>query len=269
MEADLKAIDQLIEIMASLRDPKTGCPWDLRQDLNSLAPYAIEEAYEVVDAIERNDLQDLKEELGDLLLQVVFQSQIAKESGIFDFNDVVTAISDKLVRRHPHVFSDTQFETDADRQAFWEDSKKTEKAQKGKEEVNDSLLGVIPQSLPGLMAAQKLQARAARHGFDWPHLESVFSKLEEEIMELKEAIALGDAKHQLEELGDVMFVLANIARHLEMDAETSLRACNQKFIRRFNHIECRVAESGQSMSEYSLEDLDRWWIEAKQLEKSD
>ena len=263
----MKAIDQLVAIMASLRDPKAGCPWDLRQDLNSLAPYTIEEAYEVIDAIERNDLQDLREELGDLLLQVVFQSQITKEAGVFDFEDVVDGISQKLVSRHPHVFSGTQFETDADRQAFWEDAKKVEKAKKGKETANDSLLGEIPTSLPGLMTAQKLQARAARHGFDWPNIEAVFSKLEEDIMELKEAISLGDSKHQFEELGDVMFVLANIARHLDMDAETSLRACNQKFIRRFSYIEDRVAESGQTMSEYSLEALDRWWVEAKYLEK--
>ena len=260
-------IDRLIEIMEALRHPETGCPWDLEQDEKSLIPYTLEEAYEVAEAAERGDADDLKEELGDLLLQVVFQAQIAREKSRFDFDAIVEGISDKLIRRHPHVFSGQVFEHPGDRQAFWEASKLKEKAERGKSEAISSVLGEIPKSLPALMAAQKIQERAARHGFDWPNLDPVLEKIDEEIRELREALKSGDRRHIGEELGDVLFVLANLARHLGVDAESCLQGCNRKFRRRFGHIEQRVAEKGSSLDQESLTSLDAFWHEAKQLEK--
>jgi MazG family protein len=262
----MKEISRLLDIMTQLRDPKAGCPWDLEQDFKSLIPFTLEEAYEVAEAAEEGDPDDLREELGDLLLQVVFHGQIGKEAGLFDFESIAKGISDKLIRRHPHVFEGIQFETPEERQLFWEESKIAERQEKGKA-GRESLLGVIPQELPALMRAQKLQKRAARHGFDWPDLGPVFEKLHEEIDELKEAITRGDQTHIQEELGDVLFVMANIARHLEIDAEASLRGGNHKFTRRFHHIESRVKEQGLHMSDLPLEALDAFWDEAKALEK--
>ena len=262
----MNEISRLLDIMTQLRDPQSGCPWDLEQDFKSLIPYTLEEAYEVAEAAELGDPDDLREELGDLLLQVVFHAQIGKESGLFDFESIAKGISDKLIRRHPHVFGDIQFETPEDRQLFWEESKIAERQEKGKVR-KESLLGSIPQDLPALMRAQKLQKRAARHGFDWPDLGPVFEKLHEEIDELKEAVTLGDQAHMQEELGDVLFVMANIARHLEIDAEASLRGGNQKFTRRFHHIESRVKDQGLKVSDLPLEALDAFWDEAKAIEK--
>ena len=259
---------RLLEIMAQLRHPETGCPWDLQQDFASLIPYTIEEAYEVAEAAVRGDVDDLREELGDLLLQVVFHSRIAEERGDFDFEAVADAIASKLVRRHPHVFGDRAFTTDEERHRFWEDSKRIERQEKGKTEPAESVLGQIPLDLPALMTAQKLQKRAARHGFDWPDIEPVFDKLHEELDELKAACKAGDEPNIREELGDLLFVIANIARHLEVDAEACLRAGNAKFTRRFRHIEQRVAEAGASLTDHTLAELDAYWDEAKRQEKA-
>jgi MazG family protein len=261
-------INRLLDIMAQLRDPEGGCPWDLEQDFKSLVPYTLEEAYEVAEAAESGDSEDLREELGDLLLQVVFHAQIGREKGLFDFDQVVEGIADKLVRRHPHVFGDVEFETPEDRQAYWEASKQEEKAERGKVAVAPSVLGDVPTDLPALMVAQKLQNRAARHGFDWPSLDPVFDKLQEEMDELREAVLLKDTNHIAEELGDVLFVLANLARHLGVDAEAALRTGNRKFRRRFHHIERRVAESGASLDQQDLTTLDSYWNEAKQIERA-
>lgn len=258
---------RLLEIMAQLRHPETGCPWDLRQDFASLVPYTLEEAYEVAEAAERGDLVDLREELGDLLLQVVFHARLAEEQGHFDFESVADAIAEKLVRRHPHVFGDIAFATDAERHRYWEDSKQVERREKGKEEPVASVLGTIPLALPALMTAQKLQQRAARHGFDWPDIEPVFEKLHEELDELKAACRAGDIENTREELGDLLFVIANLARHLEVDAEACLRGGNAKFVRRFGHIEKRLAEQGVALTDRSLAELDALWDEAKRLEK--
>jgi MazG family protein len=267
MLPEILNIRRLINIMAQLRHPETGCPWDLQQDFASLAPYTLEEAYEVAEAAEQGDAEDLREELGDLLLQVVFHSRIAEERGLFDFDAVADAIATKLIRRHPHVFADADFATDAERHAFWENSKLLERQEKGKTEPADSVLGEIPRGLPALMAAQKLQNRAARHGFDWPDIEPVFAKLHEELDELKSACLSGDGRNIREELGDLLFVIANLARHLNVDAEASLRAGSAKFIRRFRHIEQRVAERNAQLSDHTLAELDAWWDEAKRLEK--
>ena len=243
---------RLLDIMARLRHPETGCPWDLQQDFASLIPYTLEEAYEVAEAAERGDIEELREELGDLLLQVVFHSRIAEEQGLFDFESVADAIAGKLVRRHPHVFGEADFATDEERHRFWEDSKRAEREENGKADPGESVLGQIPRELPALMQAQKLQKRAARHGFDWPNINPVFDKLHEELDELKEAHAEGDEANMREELGDLLFVIANLARHMGVDAEACLRAENAKFIRRFGHIERRVSERGKTLDDHTL-----------------
>jgi len=232
---------RLLDIMAQLRHPETGCPWDLQQDFASLIPYTLEEAYEVAEAAERGDSDELREELGDLLLQVVFHSRIAEERGLFDFESVADAIAAKLIRRHPHVFGEADFRTDEERHQFWEDSKRAEREEKGKAGPDESVLGQIPRELPALMTAQKLQKRAARHGFDWPDTP---------------AYAARDEDNMREELGDLLFVIANLARHMEVDAEACLRGCNAKFIRRFGHIERRVAERGKTLTDHTLAELD-------------
>jgi ATP diphosphatase len=254
---------RLLEIMARLRHPETGCPWDLRQDFRSLVPYTLEEAYEVADAAERGDAEDLREELGDLLLQVVFHSRIAEERGLFGFEDVAESIGDKLTRRHPHVFGATVFESDEERQQFWESSKQAERLEKGKAEPAASVLHGIPANLPALMAAQKLQERAARQGFDWPEVDPVFEKVREELMELEEAYVAGDEEHIREEVGDLLFVAVNLARHFSVDAEGALRNSNRKFSRRFRYIEERLAEQGRRPDECPLAELDALWEEAK------
>jgi MazG family protein len=258
---------RLLDIMARLRHPETGCPWDVRQDFASLIPYTLEEAHEVADAAERGDIDDLREELGDLLLQVVFHSRIAEERELFAFDDVAAAIADKLIRRHPHVFGGAEFGTDEERHAFWEASKLEEKREKGKAEEAPSVLGDLPPSLPALMAAQKLQKRAARHGFDWPAVDGVFDKVREELAELQEAHAEADSAHVREELGDLLFVIVNLARHFDVDAEAALRDSNRKFTRRFRYIETQVAARGKTLGDCTLNELDRWWDEAKRQGK--
>ncbi|WP_434110780.1 nucleoside triphosphate pyrophosphohydrolase [Methylocaldum sp. GT1TLB] len=256
-------IQRLLDIMARLRHPETGCPWDLQQDFASLVPYTLEEAYEVADAAERGDIEDLREELGDLLLQVVFHSRIAEDRGLFTFEDVAGAISEKLIRRHPHVFGETVFETDAERHEYWESSKVAERREKGKTEQDESALSGIAANLPALVAAQKLQKRAARHGFDWPDIGPVFAKVREELDELEAAWATGDQSHIREEIGDLLFVVVNLARHLEVDAETALRSGNRKFINRFRYIEKQLSARGKSLTESTLAEMDALWDEAK------
>ncbi|WP_133716315.1 nucleoside triphosphate pyrophosphohydrolase [Methylocaldum gracile] len=256
-------IQRLLDIMARLRHPETGCPWDLQQDFASLVPYTLEEAYEVADAAERGDIEDLREELGDLLLQVVFHSRIAEDRNLFTFEDVAGAISEKLIRRHPHVFGEAVFETDAERHEYWESSKVAERREKGKTEDDDSALSGIAANLPALAAAQKLQKRAARHGFDWPEIGPVFDKVREELDELEAACATSDQSHIREEIGDLLFVVVNLARHLEVDAETALRSGNRKFINRFRYIEKQLSARGKSLTESTLAEMDALWDEAK------
>jgi ATP diphosphatase len=260
----MKQTLRLLDIMARLRHPETGCPWDVQQDFASLIPYTLEEAYEVADAAERGDTEDLREELGDLLLQVVFHSRIAEERGLFGFEDVAGAIADKLTRRHPHVFGDAVFDTDEERHRFWETSKQAERQEKGKAEETESVLSGLPENLPALMRAQKLQKRAARHGFDWTEIAPVFDKVREELDELQEACAAGERAHIREEIGDLLFVAVNLARHLEVDAESALRDSNRKFTRRFRYIEEQLAARGKALAECTLAELDALWDEAKE-----
>lgn len=259
--------------MRQLRDPETGCPWDIKQDFKSIAPYTIEEAYEVADAIERNNLEDLKDELGDLLLQVVFHAQMASESKEFGFDDVVDAICDKMTRRHPHVFADAQIQ-DADAQTKnWESLKAKEreakKSTRDKEifHLDDSILASVTAKLPSLVRAKKLTKKAATVGFDWSDAGSVMHKVDEELAELKEAIASEDQDHMVEEFGDLMFVMANLARKLKIDPEASLRGANQKFIKRFNFIEKELFSQSKSLEDASLEEMDSLWELAKSAEK--
>ncbi|MFN7606952.1 MAG: nucleoside triphosphate pyrophosphohydrolase [Hyphomonadaceae bacterium] len=259
-------IDRLLNIMAALRTPETGCPWDLEQSFATIAPYTIEEAYEVADAIAQGNLVSLKEELGDLLFQVVFHARMAEEQGAFDFNDVVQGLSDKMEARHPHVFGTYAIETAEQQTQNWEVMKAKERATK---RANDpSLLADIPLALPALMRAEKLTKRAARVGFDWPSLDEVFEKLTEEIGETQEAIAEGDQAHIEEEIGDVLFVLANLARKAKIDPEVALRSANAKFERRFRWIEEALQRDGKTPETSSLEEMDGLWNLAKRHERN-
>jgi nucleoside triphosphate diphosphatase len=255
------AIQRLIDIMARLRDPDGGCPWDIEQDFRSIAPYTIEEAHEVADAIERGDLSDLKDELGDLLFQVVFHARLAQEQGAFDFNDVVQAVCDKLERRHPHVFGDAEIADARAQTVNWEAIKAAERAGRG--EQDSSLLAGVSRGLPALRRSVKLQKRAARAGFDWPDVMPVFDKLREEAAELTEALAAESPDHVEEEVGDLFFVLTNLARKLDVDPGGALRRSNLKFERRFRAMEALAAERGQNLSELDPEQLDRLYQTAK------
>lgn len=257
-------IDRLIAVMAKLRDPDGGCPWDLEQDFASIAPYTIEEAYEVADAIAKGDMDELRDELGDLLLQVVFHARMAEEKGRFDFDAVAGAIADKMIRRHPHVFATDGADTpDAVRQS-WETTKAAERAEKGQD---DSALSGVALALPELMRAEKLSKRAARVGFTWPEVSWVFNDLDEEVEELKEEIANGADPDRLEdELGDILFVAANLARMLDIDPEKALRRTNRKFDLRFRAMEAKIRDSGRSMDSVPLEELDQVWDSVKGVE---
>lgn len=259
-------IDRLLKIMAALRTPETGCPWDLEQSFATIAPYTIEEAYEVADAIAQGNLVSLKEELGDLLFQVVFHARMAEEQGAFDFNDVVQGLSDKMEARHPHVFGTHAIETAEQQTQNWEVMKAKERAAKRADDP--SLLADIPLALPALMRAEKLTKRAARVGFDWPSLNEVFEKLTEEIGETQEAIAEGDQAHIEEEIGDVLFVLANLARKAKIDPEVALRSANAKFERRFRWIEEALQRDGKTPETSSLEEMDGLWNLAKRHERN-
>jgi ATP diphosphatase len=257
-----KDITRLIEIMAALRDPASGCPWDLKQTFATIAPYTIEEAYEVADAIARGDLADLKDELGDLLFQVVYHARMAEEDGAFAFGDVVEAITGKMIRRHPHVFGTPEERAAGAAPGFWDRAKEAEKR------IEDGGAGVlddVPATLPALTRAVKLQNKAAKVGFDWPSLTPVLAKLKEELAELEAVIVGGHPASPAiaEEFGDLLFVVANVARHLKLDPEGALRAANEKFIRRFRYIEARLAEGGRSPSGSDLAEMDALWDEAK------
>lgn len=254
---------QLLDIMTRLRNPDGGCAWDLKQSFSSLIPYLIEEAYEVVDAIERNDLDELRNELGDLLLQVVFHAQIAKEMGAFDFEQVAQSISEKLVRRHPHVFSDAVFNTDEERHQAWEKIKADERLQKNLSVTPESVLSGVTSNLPALIECKKIQDRAADHGFDWPDILPVFDKVLEELNEVREAWASGDAKHIEEEVGDLLLVTVNLARHLNLDAETTLKKSTKKFTKRFQYIEQQVEASERNLKDCNLAELNEYWNQAK------
>ncbi len=255
---------RLLEIMRRLRDPETGCPWDIEQDFSSIAPYTIEEAYEVADAIARNDWNELEGELGDLLLQTVYHTQMGSEAGHFTFETVVKNIADKMVHRHPHVFGDESRDKSAEQQtADWEKIKAAERA--GKEQTRT--LDGVAIGLPALTRAVKLQKRAARVGFDWPEISQVIDKLSEEASELAEAKDTLGQKEVMEEFGDLLFVVANLGRHLNVDPEEALRAANAKFQRRFEYIEDQLAIQGRSPSESSLTELDTLWDAAKASEK--
>jgi MazG family protein len=251
---DPRDIATLRAIMAALRTPGTGCPWDLEQSFETIAPYTIEEAYEVADAIARGSKADLCEELGDLLLQPVYHAQLAAEEGSFTFDDVIEAVCRKMIRRHPHVFGDDQARSAKLAKGFWEDMKAHE-VKPGQSGVLDA----IPLALPALTRALKLQAKAAKVGFDWPSVDNVYDKIAEEIAEFKEA----PAEKKTEEFGDLLFAVTNVGRHLGIDPETALRQANEKFLRRFRHIEARLAEDGRGPAQSDLEEMDGLWNEAK------
>ncbi|MDF1748648.1 MAG: nucleoside triphosphate pyrophosphohydrolase [Alphaproteobacteria bacterium] len=262
---DTANIDRLLAVMAKLRDPDGGCPWDLQQDFASISPYTIEEAYEVADAIERGDRHDLKDELGDLLLQVVFHARMAQEEGSFDFDAVAGAITEKMIRRHPHVFGTDGADTPDKVKASWEETKAAERAQKGEDH---SALAGVARALPALIRAEKLSKRAARVGFTWSEPSEVFRDLEEEVEELKEVIAEGSDADRLEdEMGDILFVAANLARMLKVDPEKALARTNRKFEIRFRAVEAAVAADGKRIEDVPLIELDRHWNAAKGAEK--
>lgn len=252
---------RLLEIMRRLRDPETGCPWDIEQTFETIAPYTIEEAYEVADAIERGSMEELKKELGDLLLQTVYHTQMADEAGLFDFHEVADAISDKMVDRHPHVFGDENRDKSADQQTIdWE-------TQKAKERGDARTLEGVALGMPGLTRAVKLQKRAARVGFDWPETVQVLDKLLEEARELVEAKDSLDQEKLTDEFGDFLFVAANLARHLKVDPEEAIRSTNAKFTRRFEAIEDALAAQGKTPNDSNLEEMDALWYAAKAAER--
>ncbi|WP_193335962.1 nucleoside triphosphate pyrophosphohydrolase [Devosia beringensis] len=265
-----REISRLIEIMAALRNPDGGCPWDLEQDFASIRHYTIEEAYEVADAIERNDMGDLREELGDLLLQPIYHAQMASEAGHFDIGDVIFGITQKLIRRHPHVFGEDAAQNAEMAKGRWEAIKVEERAAKAarKGDTTPSLLDDVPQVLPALARAEKLTKRAAKVGFDWPDLASVAAKVEEELAEVAEAHASGDKAAVHEEIGDLLFAVANLARKAGVDAEGALRDANLKFTRRFHHVEARCREDGIAAAEAGLDRLDGYWNEIRAADKA-
>lgn len=270
-------IERLIEIMAALRTPGSGCPWDLEQDFASIAPYTIEEAHEVADAIARGDLVDLKDELGDLLLQVVFHARMAQEQGSFAFPDVVEAITTKLIRRHPHVFGDARDLSPAEVKALWGQIKAQEKADKARARAEAGLpepaeakgvLAGVPTTLPALTRAWKLQAKASTVGFDWNDARLVLDKVREETAEIEEALAGGDKAAIQEEIGDLLFVVANLARHVDADPEACLTAANAKFQRRFAGIEAALERQEREPREATLEELEELWQQVKRTERA-
>jgi tetrapyrrole methylase family protein/MazG family protein len=255
-----RTFDQLVQLMTTLRGAQ-GCPWDRKQTLQTLKPFVIEESYEVVDAIDRNDRAGLAEELGDFLLQAVFLAELTREEGSFDIYDAITAIHDKLVRRHPHVFGDVQADDAEQVLVNWEKQKNEERKAE-----NKSVLAGVPQSLPALLRASRLTEKAARVGFDWRRTEDVFEKLEEEIGELHEAIDSGDQSKVHDEVGDLLFTLANIARKLDVNAEEALQSTNRKFTRRFESMERSVRDEGRNLDQLTLEQMDALWDTAKASE---
>lgn len=263
----MQEIKRLQEIMRALRDPESGCPWDQKQDFSTIAPYTIEEAYEIADAIERGDMRDLKDELGDLLFHVVFHAQMASEQNEFCFDDVVKAVNDKLVRRHPHVFADDKAGTDEELLKAWEQQKASERSNKEKPDVEmTSVLDGIASSLPALKWSEKIQKRAAHTGFDWDELAPVFEKLNEEIAELKQEVGVENNHERImDEMGDVLFSCVNLSRHLGVSAEQALRQGNRKFIGRFQQMEQLIAGEERAINECSLDELEAYWQKAKYM----
>jgi ATP diphosphatase len=262
------AMPRLLAVMAQLRNPQGGCPWDLEQNFATIAPYTIEEAYEVADAIERRDMAALKDELGDLLLQVVFHAQMAREAGSFDFEAVAAAIAEKMIRRHPHVFGDVSIKTADAQTAAWEDHKEKERRAKASAEGRAaSVLDGVAAGLPALMRAVKLQRRAARVGFDWSSVADVFLKIDEELVEIKSEISNAGAPERIhDEIGDLLFAVVNLARHLNVDPEASLRHANAKFERRFRQVEARLTLVGRSAADVDLDALETLWQQVKAAE---
>ncbi|CAH0340702.1 nucleoside triphosphate pyrophosphohydrolase [Rhizobium sp. CECT 9324] len=268
-------ITRLLDIMAALRNPETGCPWDIVQTFETIKPYTIEEAYEVADAIERNDPDDLCDELGDLLLQVVFHARIAEEAGLFNFGAVVTAITTKMIRRHPHVFARSDADTPETVKLQWDAIKRQEKLERaerrakngGSDDFKQGHLGGVQRSFPALTEALKLQEQAAKVGFDWSEAEPILDKIEEEIGELREALKAGQQDRISDELGDLIFALVNIGRHVGAEPEQALRGTNSKFRRRFNHIETELHANGEDLKAATLERMEELWQAAKQIER--
>ncbi|MBX5040256.1 nucleoside triphosphate pyrophosphohydrolase [Rhizobium lentis] len=271
-----KDISRLIEIMAALRHPETGCPWDIEQNFQTIKPYTIEEAYEVSDAIERGDMDDLCDELGDLLLQVVFHARMAEEAGEFSFGDVVNAITTKMIRRHPHVFARSEADTPEAVKIQWDKIKQAEKRERAErrarrgitEDFKSGFLGSVQRSFPALTEALKLQERAAKVGFDWSAPEPILDKIEEEIGELRVALGDGDRAKVSDELGDLIFAVVNIGRHVKADPEQALRGTNTKFRRRFNHIEQVLEAEGETLEDATLERMEEIWQAAKAIERA-
>ncbi len=261
-ELDPEDLKTLVAIMAALRTPGSGCPWDLEQDFRTIAPYTLEEAYEVAEAIEQGDRAALRDELGDLLLQVVYHARMAEEEGSFALPDVIAAITSKMIRRHPHVFGDEKARSAGIAKGFWEEMKAKERDQSA-----DSALDGVPAALPGLTRAVKLQAKAARVGFDWPSTGPVLDKIVEELGELRDSMAGGDKRAMEEEFGDLMFVLANLARHLGFDPEAAIRRASHKFERRFKAIEAELEARGKRPQDSDLAEMDTIWNEVKAREK--
>ncbi len=257
-----RSFDELVALMTRLRSPE-GCPWDRKQTLPDLKPYVIEEAYEVVDAIDRDDRASLLEEIGDLLLQAVFITELTREEGTFDVYDSITAIHDKLVRRHPHVFGDVVAHDAEQVLVNWEKLKRDER-----QAENKSVLSGVPQSMPALLKASRLTEKAARVGFDWRRTEDVFDKLDEEMAELREAVASGETSKMEDEIGDLLFTIANIARKVNVNAEEALQSTNRKFMRRFESMESQVREQGRNLDQLDLEEMDHLWDEAKAAERA-
>ncbi len=264
------SVERLRQVMERLRDPKGGCPWDLEQTFATIAPYTIEEAYEVADAIQRGDMAALKDELGDLLLQIVFHAQMAREAGTFDLAGVADAISDKMVRRHPHVFGEARIDTADAQTVAWENHKASERARTAAaRSAPPSALDGVTVALAALTRAEKLQKRAARIGFDWPTATPVLDKITEEVTEISKEMAAGAAQDRLQdEVGDLLFAVVNLARHLKIDPETALRAANYKFERRFRRVEQRVAAAGRTPETASLDELETHWQAVKAEEQS-
>lgn len=255
----MESIKKLLEVMQKLRDKDAGCPWDVQQDFASIAPYTIEEAYEVADAIERSDMDDLRDELGDLLFQVVFHARMAEEAGCFDFSDVAASISDKMIRRHPHVFGNDAKRAAGEKAGSWEHIKAVERSGS----KDDSALSGVARALPALVRAEKLGKRASRVGFDWPDRSGVRAKIIEELDELEEAVGERQRAGIEEEFGDLLFAVVNLARHLEINAEKALMGANAKFERRFRDMEKSIDNSGNRFRDFNLESLDRRWRAAK------
>jgi ATP diphosphatase len=273
------SIKKLRWIMSELRDPQTGCPWDIKQDFASITSHTLEEAYEVVDAIEQGDFVELEKELGDLLFQVIFYSQLGKEQQHFDFDSVIAAICEKLIRRHPHVFAQANLQTDEEIKTNWENEKTLERQQKNQQQMgssdnpsyltNLSILADIPKNLPALSQAAKIQKRCSHVGFDWDNMTDVFAKIEEEVQEVKEELEADslDKKALAEEIGDLMFAVVNLCRHAKEDPETLLRQANKKFTRRFVGVEEHVNQSGKTFTEHDLAELENYWQQVKIQEK--